>query len=566
MPLLPHFFRRRYLALGFVAVLVPLAILLALQYVWLVRLQEMSVIAHRAALRGYLDAVGWQVHQQVRERAAVLELPPATPPPRLRGILQERWADHPPEGVTRLFIMDFSRDVFGNLLFFDPETRTLISPPASDEALAIIVTCNPWQLDVYRGEAVEERGLVVDERDPERRMLLRPLLDVHDHLVAIVGMILDEEWFGTEFVPGVARRELETDFPDYVRERLTLIVRDGRGREVARVVSGRGAEPDAAAGEAPEADAVPADAQRWGRGGDMVWSASTRQPFVYTDWSLVVETPGLEVERWARTGFLFNMTVSVLLALLLLGGVVLALRAANRAVRLSEMKTDFVSNVSHELRTPLASIRAFGEFLKLGRVSTEKVREYGEHIEAESRRLSRLIDNILDFSRIESGSRSYRFDRGRLEDVVDSVVEAFRVRTRERGFTLEWERPAAPLPELDLDADAIGQVLHNLLDNAVKYSGESRRIEVRVERDGDLVGCLVRDEGIGISREEQEKVFERFHRVGTGLVHDVKGAGLGLSIVQHVVAAHGGRVELTSEPGRGTTVRLRLPVPPDAEG
>ncbi|MBZ0269442.1 HAMP domain-containing histidine kinase, partial [bacterium] len=554
-------------ALGFVAVIVPLAVLLALQYVWLVRLQEMSVIAHQAALRGYLDAVGWQVHQEIRERAGALELPAATPPSRLRGILEERWAAHPLDGVTRLFIMDFSRDVFGNLLFFDPETRTLISPAASDEALAIIVTCNPWQLDVYRGEAVEERGLVVDERDPERRMLLRPLLDAHDHLVAIVGMILDEEWFGTEFVPGVARRELETDFPDYVSERLTLVIRDGRDREVARVASGGGvAGEDSAYGGPREADEASGDAKRWARGADVVWSASTRLPFVYTDWSLVVETPGLEVERWARTGFLFNMTVSVLLALLLLGGVALALRAANRAVRLSEMKTDFVSNVSHELRTPLASIRAFGEFLKLGRVSTGKVREYGEHIEAESRRLSRLIDNILDFSRIESGSRSYRFDRGRLEDVVDSVVDVFRVRTRERGFVLEWERPAEPLPELDLDADAIGQVLHNLLDNAVKYSGESRRIEVRVERDADSVSCVVRDEGIGISRDEQAKVFDRFHRVGTGLVHDVKGAGLGLAIVQHVVAAHDGGVDLTSEPGRGTTVRVRLPVPPDAEG
>jgi signal transduction histidine kinase len=255
------------------------------------------------------------------------------------------------------------------------------------------------------------------------------------------------------------------------------------------------------------------------------------------------------------------MTLAALLAAMLLAGIVLSLRVASRAVRLSEMKSDFVSNVSHELRTPVASIRVFGELLRHGRAdSPEKVRRYGEHIETESRRLTRLIDNVLDFSRMESGRKEYHFERARLEHVVESAVDATRVRLREAGFDVRYEAPESELPALELDPDAIGQVLHNLIDNAVKYSGEARRIDLRVYRENATAVVSVRDEGVGIPRDEQQRIFERFHRVQTSLVHDVQGSGLGLAIVQHVVRAHGGRVDVESERGRGTTVFVRIPL------
>ena len=228
-------------------------------------------------------------------------------------------------------------------------------------------------------------------------------------------------------------------------------------------------------------------------------------------------------------------------------------------MRLSEMKSDFVSNVSHELRTPLSSIRVFGEYMRLGRVEKpEKVRQYGEYIEAESRRLTQLINNILDFSKIESAEKKYRFCETDVAALVESTVNAFAVPLRDAGVTIAFESsPRVPL--LRVDRDAIGQVLMNLLDNAVKYSDGNKSIAVDVVAIGNEVRISVRDRGIGIPPAEQKKIFEKFYRVGTTLVHDVKGSGLGLSIVKHVVEAHGGRVELTSEPGNGSTFTLVLP-------
>jgi signal transduction histidine kinase len=275
---------------------------------------------------------------------------------------------------------------------------------------------------------------------------------------------------------------------------------------------------------------------------------------------MALYNPRATPQQWARAGFFFNVSLAGLLALALIGGVSLALRVAGRAVKLSKMKSEFVSNVSHELRTPVASIRVFGELLRLGRAQDpEKVKEYGEHIEGESRRLTRLIDNILDFSRIESGRKEYRFAPGDVLEVVEAVVHTFEMRLAAQGFKIVIEAPERPLPQLRMDGDGIAQAFQNLLDNAVKYSGESKEVVVTLSAEEGWVAIAVRDRGIGIARDEQRRVFERFHRVGTGLVHDVKGSGLGLSIVHHIVAAHGGRVTVVSEPGKGSTFTMVLP-------
>jgi signal transduction histidine kinase len=245
----------------------------------------------------------------------------------------------------------------------------------------------------------------------------------------------------------------------------------------------------------------------------------------------------------------------------LLGGIVLALRTASREIKLSSMKSDFVSNVSHELRTPLASIRVFGEFLRLGRVRRElKVREYGEFIETESRRLTQLINNILDFSKIESGAKTYDFETASIQEVVADTLRTLDLSLKHKGFSVRFETPAEPLPLMEIDADAMAQAVANLIDNAVKYSGDSKEIAVILLHAGDEIVASVRDNGIGVSADEQEKIFERFHRVSTGLVHDVKGSGLGLSIVSHIVKAHGGSIRVESEPGRGSTFSIHLPL------
>jgi signal transduction histidine kinase len=193
------------------------------------------------------------------------------------------------------------------------------------------------------------------------------------------------------------------------------------------------------------------------------------------------------------------------------------------------------------------------------------VREYGEYIENESRRLTQLINNILDFSRIESGRRVYTFEEADLEDVVRDTLTTFGVRLRNSGFELEYNPPDEPLPSIHVDAGAIDRALANLLDNAVKYStlDGDKRITVSVDSKEGFVSVSITDHGIGIPRDEQKRIFERFHRVSTGLVHDVKGSGLGLSLVQHIVNAHGGRVTVHSEVGTGSTFTIHLPVRPE---
>jgi signal transduction histidine kinase len=288
---------------------------------------------------------------------------------------------------------------------------------------------------------------------------------------------------------------------------------------------------------------------------------STRVSFVFTDWQLQLSSPRATPQIWARANFAFNITLAVILAVALLAGIALAFRTANRALKLSEMKSDFVSNVSHELRTPLASIRVFAEFLRLGRVrSLSKAQEYGEYIEAESRRLTRLINNILDFSRIESGRKTYRFMSADVGEVVASTLKTFDIRLRPSGFYITFEGPEEPTPPVLIDPDAIGQAIHNLLDNAVKFSGDSKEIRVRLVRENDTVVISVQDFGIGIAGNEQSRIFERFHRVSTGLVHDVKGSGLGLSLIHHIVQAHSGRITVESEPNKGSTFSIHLPL------
>ena len=180
------------------------------------------------------------------------------------------------------------------------------------------------------------------------------------------------------------------------------------------------------------------------------------------------------------------MTLSAVLAAVLLGGIALTVRTAMREMKLSAMKNEFVSNVSHELRTPLSSIRVFGEFMRRGRVEEpEKVREYGTYIETESRRLTQLINNILDFSRIESGRKVYVFEPADIEDILAGTLATLTVRLRDKGFNLEYHGPEEPLPEIDVDANAIDGAVANLLDNAVKYSNGDRSITLELDREND---------------------------------------------------------------------------------
>jgi signal transduction histidine kinase len=291
-------------------------------------------------------------------------------------------------------------------------------------------------------------------------------------------------------------------------------------------------------------------------------SDSVERPFrfFFTDQALAVESRSITPEQWMQRSLLLNLLLTLTAMGLLVAAIVAALRTAARATRLSQMKTEFVSNVSHELRTPLSSIRVFGEFLRLGRVTDpRKIREYGESIETESRRLTQLVANILDFSGIESGQRSYRFEKVDAAEVVAETLRSFEVRLEREGFSLEMQTPPAPLPPIWADPLAVAQVVSNLVDNAIKYSGDARTIAVRLAEGDDFVSIAVADRGPGIDAEEHERIFEKFYRVVTGLQHEARGSGLGLSIVKHIMAAHRGRIDVRSEPGAGSTFTTRWP-------
>jgi two-component system phosphate regulon sensor histidine kinase PhoR len=252
----------------------------------------------------------------------------------------------------------------------------------------------------------------------------------------------------------------------------------------------------------------------------------------------------------------------VLIVGALAAGIILTLRAVVREARLSGLKTDFVSSVSHDLRTPLTSIRMFTETLLLGRVKTEEERhECLQIIAQETERLSRLTERILDFSRMEAGRKPYTMAPTAVGTAVDRALAACRPLVEEGGFELKVE-VAPDLPAVQADADALIEALINLLTNAVKYSPGEKHIEVTATVEGEAVAVSVADHGIGIPRSEQQRIFEMFYRVDCRRTTEVDGSGIGLSLVKHIVDAHGGRISVDSAPGRGSRFTIHLPTSP----
>jgi signal transduction histidine kinase len=231
-----------------------------------------------------------------------------------------------------------------------------------------------------------------------------------------------------------------------------------------------------------------------------------------------------------------------------------------RQLELASIKSSFVSNVSHELKTPIALIRLAVDTLEMRRVSSmEETEEFLRVISREAMRLNQLVDNILDFARLEAGQHVFRFTNVDIGEVVRETLESFRPKLEHQGFSIAEDIPD-DLPLVRGDAVALAQCVLNLLDNAVKYSKQRREIRVSASTHDGMVAISVADRGIGISPRDQRRVFEKFVRIETGLVHDVKGAGLGLSLVDQIMKAHGGRVEVTSVLGEGSTFTLVLPV------
>ncbi len=234
--------------------------------------------------------------------------------------------------------------------------------------------------------------------------------------------------------------------------------------------------------------------------------------------------------------------------------------AVSRQLRLHELKSTSVATVAHELRTPLASMRLLVDTLREGRCRTEEQRrEYLDLIAAENLRLSRLTDNFLTHSRLDRGAHAFTFVPVALRAVIDQAVAALRGKLDAPGcaFTLDV---VEPLPEITADRDGLLTILTNLLENALKYTGDEKRITLRVRSNSDAVTLTITDNGVGLSRAERKHIFEPFFQADQKLTRAREGCGLGLAIVREIVLAHRGTVEVESEPGKGSAFVVTLPL------
>lgn len=275
---------------------------------------------------------------------------------------------------------------------------------------------------------------------------------------------------------------------------------------------------------------------------------------------LAIKYPGTTIDEIGAKFLKNNYFILTALSLVMAGGIFLTYRNISREMKLARLKSDFVANVSHELRTPLALIRLYAETLELGRLTAqEKYQEYFRIIREESERLTALINNILDFSRIEAGRKEYEFKETNLAELIRSTLDSYRFQIEQNGFAFE-ENIAADIPPVKVDREAIARSLLNLVNNALKYSKDQKFIGVSLYRSNGSVKLEVRDRGIGIAPAEQDKIFEKFYRCGDPLVHNTKGSGLGLSLVRHIALAHGGNVFVESAPEKGSKFTIALPI------
>jgi signal transduction histidine kinase len=299
--------------------------------------------------------------------------------------------------------------------------------------------------------------------------------------------------------------------------------------------------------------------------------AAWKRPFVATEigeslphWEVAVYLG--DPAKLTRSAQALKLTLGLLIAILLLAigvGSWLIVADLNRQLTLARQKTDFVSNVSHELKTPLTSIRMFSELLAQGRVADPaKQRSYLDIITAETARLTRLINNVLDFARIERGEKKYRFQKCDIARVAGEVAASYRPHLEAGGFQFDCELPDCPAL-VNGDPDALAQVIVNLLSNGEKYSGSRKEIVLRLRRQsGPLphVEVQVLDRGLGVPKGCEEKIFEKFYRAHDSLSSGIQGSGLGLTLARQIARAHGGEVVYEARPGGGSCFSLRLPL------
>ncbi|MDA2924694.1 HAMP domain-containing histidine kinase, partial [Acidobacteria bacterium AH-259-L09] len=336
----------------------------------------------------------------------------------------------------------------------------------------------------------------------------------------LLGFFVDLNWIESQLLPQYARE---------VRPDENLEVTFNFLREVGR----------------RRADSEPALAE-----------AHIRFKALFPFWDLSIRRTSQQSS--ARREMLFFAGTTVLILCVLGLGVFLLIRDVSRELELGRLRADFISGVSHEVKTPVTLIRLYGETLLCDEnASIEERRDYYQIITRESERLTHIIEKVLNFSRIERGEREYQLREGDLGATIGRTLEVYRQYLERRGFTVKTDL-ADHLPPVRFDSQAISQAVLNLMDNAAKYSGESKWIGIRLWSVDNSVILELEDKGIGIPANERERIFQRFYR--SGATAEKGGYGLGLFLVRHIMDAHAGSVEVESEVGKGSRFRLSFPV------
>lgn len=518
----------------------PLVAIAFVQYRWLLELQTHSQVIelqrHREAAR---RARALLVDEMTSARLTVL---PAVGHADLlvhdfdavAKVLQNGYERF--DYVDRYFVWTESMPR-GEAKFYDPDSGGFVTDPAR-------LFCFPediWTLRTGKGRWDEFACL--GEKPTCHIVIHRILDDDEKTLLAVAGFMVDLDSFSTDFLPAFAARALipaVREFLDDRRVGLTLVDERGgliHGAKHSSRESASDIQLDVTF-TLPSEGSTSMEVPRWHMSVGGVSAISTQELF--------------------RRGTVANLAI-VGAGLVVLGiGSTLMARSSAREAKLSDLKSRFISGISHELKTPLSNIRLYSEMLELGRVprTTERKLFY-RSLRQQAEILGDMLEEILDFSRLEVEGTVTRFESCSVQEILEEAVEMGKWTRTLNAFDV---RLAEEIPPIRGNRSALVRAVHSLLDNAAKYSRPEEPITLKAHQQNGDVAIEVVDHGAGIAQQEVPHVFERFYRGES--THNVKGAGLGLSIAQSVVKAHGGRIEVESELGKGSRFRIVLPVAP----
>jgi len=274
--------------------------------------------------------------------------------------------------------------------------------------------------------------------------------------------------------------------------------------------------------------------------------------------SLGIKMKSGTIEELISQRFYENLVILGFLLLILIIGITLIFYNLKKELRLTQLKSDFITNVSHELKTPLALISVYSETLVLDRIKTEeKKHEYYSVIHSETNRLSKIVSSILNFSKMENETRKINYGNCNIVDISNEVLQTYDYHIKSKGYSYSLNY-SNDIEDINADNDAIAESMINLIENAIKYSDDKKEFRIIINKNTRGPYWEIEDSGIGISKEDQYKIFDKFYRVSSGLVHNTKGTGLGLSLVKQIMDAHNGEIIVKSSLGSGSTFRLQF--------